>query len=244
MIADIEPYVRETKDPEERWRRILNCVFAGYVTADVAGALASAIANEPEEEEFRMFDPSHIKVPDDLIWGVADDNSGLIRRSILDYDILVKYKPTNVDTIWQVKDSPDNSLGYTPTNHPDLLALYILEEYGFVRFGDFMVGRTVQPIWLQDKNTLVQDTVVVLPTIAEELFTRSFKCRSSIGGGFQYFGIFKMKEPTLHLHMDLGCRATAVLLGVGTPKNFDSAYPFDLTNIPPFKDYGTELYRN
>lgn len=241
-MVDLENYIREGDTAQNKWQRLLDSVYAGYLTMDVANRYIGIFSQEDEG----FGDPKSNKEVDlhpELIEEKHDPNESLPpRRLVLDYEAALKFKPYTMPNIWHHKDRPDNCHGYATPNNNKLYALSILEEYGFIKIGDSLVSRTVQPTIIQgSQSEYIQNTITLFPAAYGELILKKFPCIAAVGGGFSYFGIFEKRESSDLLKEKYECDATTILRCVGRPRIYLQPYPHDLVNHPPqFEE--TRLY--
>jgi hypothetical protein len=206
----------------DKWNRLVQLIWSGFIhPADLTTELDALI----EDEKFA--DYCEDEIPADLIdrhtevSGVGDVP---IRNFTLNLETVLKYSPTEkTSDIWHYKEL-DNCFGKFMTNDPKKLHGCMLEEFGYVRFGNHLISRTVQPIWIHDQG-LLNEAVVVLPDMTSEELTTS-GTRPVLGGGVHLSGVFELHTPSANLYETLGCKATVVLLTVGLTEKFMEPYPW------------------
>lgn len=175
-----------------RWKKLCTLALAGFMRSDDMDRLAIEISEiDPEFSKIRDID-----VPDEL---VNKSDGQVSRKWFFDVDTLLKYSPTgDLSEIWIEKELPENTTGKSVEhtiggNKLGYLALIsFMEEYGFVKVDNWLISRTISPIFWVDnvRYKIPRKYVMVLPSCTEEDFMNTYPTRAVIGGGLHFSGIY------------------------------------------------------
>jgi hypothetical protein len=231
MVDNILKYVNQQPTDGDKAAAMRDFMLAGYITEDIYDSYMSGLLSQSTDPSF--YEQSLI-IPECF----KDEDGSL--KFCLDLDVveshepcgLLKYKGLVKKNMWHVKTTPDNTLARRMTNHPEFYRVQFLEEYGFVRFGDYMVSRTVNAVAVESGGVM-KDVALVLPYLQTKELVNTFPCFPSLAGGLAVIAVCALKMPSEVLAKENECPATGVLVAVGAPTFHNQDYPWNELRFKP-----------
>lgn len=134
-------------------------------------------------------------------------------------------KASSLDTLFmdrtpmfRVKNEIDGTYGQR-LDAEGLVGAIVLEEYGFVEIGDWLVGRTVQP-WLLDQKFKMEPSLFVVPAIAVDQLFSSMPAMSSLAGGFAFSALFEAEALSAEFRTKYEVSAQVAMKATAFPESF------------------------
>ena len=246
MLEKFVEYIKSSGEPEQWFQTLINMIYSGFVDLEgakqITDSLASVEAYTDSLEKFEFF-------PADDLCDKNEDAQEYRPKLLLPIDTILKYKPDFVKSYWEYTKEPDNATATNLSNHLDFYHVGCIEATGFVKIGNQMVGRTIQPfVILRDRlgrTRVLEKTAVVIPVIngidfQVKLFEDTYPTKPVMGGGVYWNGVYSIRKPTEEFKSLYGCYAKNVLVleglcGDGGPYPFTKA-----VFLPEFND--TRIY--
>lgn len=229
MGRSLRDYISSAGNTVAKWERLCNLCYSGFINSE---ELTEEVSNL-ETTGDSLPDNGELKIVAEFISGTCkldNGNTAYIWNMSPSYEALQEVQPPWRSSVWFSKDYPDNckAIEFLDGNSTISYTVGMMDQYGFVRIGDYMVSRTVQPVVLYSGKPPFQQpgcylytipaAVVVMPYMNNEEFARTVDNDLVLGGGVSWKGFCKHRRATTFLKENYLCKANDVFVWETLPE--------------------------